>query len=83
MVRRLLQALVMFHISTTNFSEDYSNIGNSSWEMSNLIDLAIPGFLSINPARSRDIIIWCTVGGVTSKKRCISASAGARPFIFV
>ena len=37
----------------------------------------------ISPARWRLTIIWCTVGGVTSKYRCMSASAGGLRLSFV
>ena len=35
-----------------------------------------PGWRRMNPARSRARIIWCTDGGVTPKRRWMSASAG-------
>jgi hypothetical protein len=44
--------------------------------MISLMLRAVPGVLWIKPARSRESTIWWTVGGVTPKKRRMSASAG-------
>ena len=41
---------------------------------------AVAGRREINPAFSIVKIIWCTVGGVTRKKRAMSDCAGGRPF---
>jgi hypothetical protein len=41
---------------------------------------AAAGRREINPAFSSVKIIWCTVGGVTRKKRAMSDCAGGRPF---
>jgi hypothetical protein len=40
--------------------------------------LATLGLREISPAISSVISIWCTVGGVTRKQRCISTWAGGR-----
>ena len=44
---------------------------------------AAPGWREINPAFSSVSSIWWTVGGVTRKKRCMSACAGGRPLTSV
>ena len=40
---------------------------------------ATPGVRRMSPARSNVSTVWCTLGGVTLKCRCMSASAGGRP----
>src|SRR3954465_6149443 len=47
--------------------------------MVRVTERATRGCREINPARSRVSSIWCTEGGLTRKKRRMSASAGARP----
>lgn len=43
---------------------------------------AVRGVRWISPLLSSSLIIRWTDGGVTSKKRCMSASAGGRLWIF-
>ena len=61
----------------------YSSAGSSDCGTSSLIDLATPGVRAMSPRRSSSITIRWTVGGVTSKKPCMSASAGALRFSFM
>ena len=50
--------------------------GSSSADISNLIVRGCRGARVISPLRSSPMIMLCTLGGVTRKKRCMSASAG-------
>ena len=50
--------------------------GSWSAGTSSSIERAWRGMRRISPRRSSSMIIWCTVGGVTQKKRWMSASAG-------
>src|ERR1700722_11001467 len=54
--------------------------GNLAGSTSMAMDRAAAGRREINPAFSSVKIIWCTVGGVTRKKRAMSDCAGGRPF---
>jgi hypothetical protein len=54
--------------------------GNVAGSTSTAMARATAGRREINPAFSSVKIIWCTVGGVTRKKRAMSDCAGGRPF---
>ena len=77
------RGLVPHHRGLDRLVRAHRSRGMSSGETSSSMLRAVRGVRRMSPRVSSCLTIRWTDGGVTSKKRCMSASAGGRLWIFV